>query len=98
MLNPFKDRVLSTYALMQTFIEKSSSNASELIAQRSKARKEMMREINLPLSWSLDTTVFTMITFKGYEQAFKTSEATGLQRLYYDHNKPYTKQVKYYNL
>ncbi|MEJ7673792.1 MAG: hypothetical protein WKF59_14125 [Chitinophagaceae bacterium] len=39
-----------------------------------------------------------MITFKGYEQAFKTSDATGLQKMYYDHNKPFTKQVKFYNV
>jgi len=39
-----------------------------------------------------------MITFKGYEQAYKTSEATGLPRMYYDRNKPFTKQVKFYNV
>ena len=98
MLKPFKDRVLSTYALMQTFMERSSADASELIAQRSKARKEIIKERSWPMNWNLDTTQNTLITFKGYEQAFKPSDATGLQRMYYDHNKPYTKQVKYYNV
>lgn len=49
------------------------------------------------MSWNMDTSKYSIITFKGYEQAFKPSDATGLQRMYYDHNKPYTKQVKYYN-
>ena len=98
MLKPYKDRVLSTYALMQTFMERSAADATELIAQRSKARKEIMKERSWPLNWNLDTTQTSLITFKGYEQAFKTSDATGLQRMYYDRNKPYTKQVKYYNV
>jgi hypothetical protein len=39
-----------------------------------------------------------MVTFKGYDQAFKSSEATGLRMMYYDHNKPFTRQVKYFNV
>ena len=34
----------------------------------------------------------------GYEQAFKTSDATGLQTMYYDHSKPFTKDVKLFNV
>lgn len=98
MLKPFKDRVLSTYALMQTFIEKTAANATELIAQRNKARAETVKERSWPFSWTMDSTQSTLITFKGYEQAFKPSDATGLQRMFYDHDKPYTKQVKYYNV
>lgn len=98
MLKPYKDRVLSTYALMQTFIEKASDNATDLIAQRNRARMESIKARSWPFSWSLDSLQYTLIPFKGYEQAFKTSDATGLQRMYYDRSKPYTKQVKYYNV
>lgn len=97
MLKPFKDRVLSTYALMQTMIEKTAANAVELIKQRNKAKAETLKEKAWPLSWTIDTTKYDNITFKGYEQAFKKSDATGLQRMFYDHNKPYTKQLKFYN-
>ena len=98
MLKPYKDRVLSTYALMQTFIEKVSANANELITTRTKARSEAQTNKSWPFTWSLDSTKYSLITFKGYEQAFKTSDATGLQRMYYDHSKPYTKQVKYFDV
>jgi Zinc carboxypeptidase len=98
MLKPFADRVKSTYAFMQTIIEKGSSNAAALIAQRSKAKKEVLKEPSFPFRWQVDTTQFGMITFKGYEAAYKLSEATGLQRMYYDHNKPYTMQVKFFNV
>ena len=82
MLKPFKDRVLSTYALMQTLIEKTALNATALIAERNKAKAQIAQEKNFALSWSVDTTQHSLITFKGYEQGFKTSEATGLQTMF----------------
>ncbi|MGC4102229.1 M14 family metallopeptidase [Ferruginibacter sp.] len=97
MLKPFKDRVLSTYALMQTMIEKTAANAKELIAQRNKAKATVMSEKKRALMWAVDTTKNTLITFKGYEQAYKPSDATGLQRMYYDRSKPFTKQVRFFN-
>ncbi len=98
MLKPFTDRVKSTYAFMQTVIEQSSIKANELIAARKKAINEIAKEKSFPLSWQPDSSKYSMITFKGYEQAFKTSNATDLQRMYYDHNKSFAKQVKFYNV
>ncbi len=98
MLKPFKDRVLSTYALMQTMVEKASSNAAALIAVRNEEKRSVKQRTSFPLSWSIDTTQHTTIVFKGYEQAMKTSDATGLQRMYYDHNKPFSKTVTYFNV
>ena len=98
MLKPFKDRVLSTYALSLTVIEKASINATELITQRKKARAEVVKEKSFPFKWTVDTTKFSFITFKGYEQGFKPSDATGLNRMYYDKSKPFTKQVKFFNV
>jgi hypothetical protein len=97
MLKPFKDRVLSTYALMQTMIEKSAANAADLIAQRKKAKAEVLTKKSWPLSWNVDTTAFSNITFKGFEQGHKLSDATGLKKMFYDHSKPYTRQLKFYN-
>ena len=98
MLKPFKDRVLATYAFSLTMIEKASLNAIELINQRKKARTEVTKQEAFPVTWSLDTTKFSFVNFKGYEQAFKPSDATGLNRMYYDRSKPFTKQVKFFNV
>jgi hypothetical protein len=97
MLKPFKERVLSTYALMQTVIEKAALNATALITERNKAKATIIKEKNFALSWAVDTTQHSIITFKGYEQGFKTSDATGLQRMYYNRSKPFTKEVKFFN-
>jgi Zinc carboxypeptidase len=97
MLKPFKDRVLSTYALMQTMIEKASVNAQELITQRNKAKAVIIKEKNWPLNWTVDTTQNVLINFKGYEQDYKTSDATGLKRMYYNKAKAFNKEVKFFN-
>lgn len=97
MLKPYKQRVLSTYAFSQTMIEKASVNATELIAERKKAKLEVSKENSFPLKWNVDTANYSYVTFKGYEQAFKPSDATGLNRMYYDRTKPFTKQVKFFN-
>lgn len=98
MLKPFKDRVLSTYAFSHTVIDIASINAIELLYLRKKARAEVVIEKSFPFKWTVDTTKFSFITFKGYEQSFKSSDATGLNRMYYDRNKPFTKQVKFFNV
>jgi Zinc carboxypeptidase len=98
MLKPFKDRVLSTYALMQTVIEKAAVNANTLIAARNEEKKMVKEQTAFALSWAVDSTKSFPITFKGYEQAFKPSDATGLQRMYYDRTRPFTRQVNFFNV
>lgn len=96
MLKPYADRVTSTYALLQTMIATASKNADSLILLRKQLKKEIATQQKFALGFSVDSTQFGYTTFKGYEQAYTTSEATGLQKMYYDHSKPFTKQVKFF--
>lgn len=98
MLKPFKERVRSTYSFMLTVIERSSANATDLINQRNKAKAEVIKEMSFPFKWNVDTGKYSFVNFKGYEQAFKPSDATGLNRMYYDRSKPFTKQVRFFNV
>ena len=82
---------------MKTMIEVASIQAESIIKARQLAKVESLKATSFPLTWIPDSVTHTDIVFKGYEQAFATSEATGLQKMYYDHNKPFTKKVKYYN-
>lgn len=97
MLKPFSDRVHATYAFMQTVIEKASINATTLITQRKKARAAIKTATSFPLKWNIDTSKYSFVTFKGYEQDFKTSEATGLKKMYFDRSKPFSKQVRFFD-
>jgi hypothetical protein len=98
MLKPFADRVKSTYALMQSMIATAGKNADTLIVLRNQLKKESIARQTFPMSFSVDSSKFGYLIFKGYEQAYATSEATGLQKMYYDRNKPFAKKVKYYNV
>lgn len=97
MLKPFKDRVTATYALMKAVIEESSIQAIDIYNAKESTIQQTIEQKIFPLQWTVDSTIFSTITFKGYEQAFKTSNVTGFKRMYYDHNKPFTKEIKYFN-
>lgn len=96
MLKPYKKRVQSTYDLMQTFIEQAGIESLEIKKIRVIATKELMKQKEYPLKWFADSSIFSEITFKGYQTKFNLSEATGLQKMIYDHQQPFTKKIKFY--
>ena len=97
MLKPYKQRVQSTYDLMATFISRASANAAALLAKRKEAADAMRTQQSFPLRWSLDKTKNSSIVFKGYESDSALSEATGLQKMFYNHAKPYTRDIKFFS-
>ncbi len=97
MLKPFTERVKSTYALMQAMIEESSKRASQIIQIKKAGEASVLKQTAFPLTWVVDSSRFDMINFEGYETGTKTSDITGLPRMFYDHTKPFEKKVKFYN-
>ena len=97
MLKPFKERVLATYAMMQSIIKTGSEHAAEIKQARANDRKAVLAQKEFPLDWRCDTTRCDTITFKGYEAGYRPSEVSGLPRLYYDRKKPFTKRIPFYN-
>lgn len=97
MLKPYKQRVDATYDFMITMIENASEKSKTLIALRKKAILATRQQKQFYLSWRPDTSYYSMITFKGYTATTKSSELSGLPVLYYDHNKPFQKEVKHFD-
>lgn len=97
MLKPFADRVKSTYAFMQTVIEESSKFSDDIIKKRKISIDSIKQQQTFSLSWKVDSSKYEYISFKGYDTSMKISDVTGLPRYYYDHSKPFEKQVKLYN-
>jgi hypothetical protein len=97
MLKPYSERVRSTYDLMFTMIQQASINANALLAKRKTAIENAMLQKEFALSWQLDTSKYSEINFKGYEAGYKKSDATGLPVLFYNHDRPFTKKVKFYD-
>jgi len=97
MLKPFDKRLYATYNFMQHLINICERDAKILGDLKKRTDAGVSKQKTFPLAWALDDTKVDTITFKGYEAGYKTSEVSGLKRLYYDRNKPYTKTVKFFN-
>lgn len=97
MWKPYPLRVRSTYELLRNFVHPSPEHITRLKAARKAAKEKVRAQIEFPLTWKVDTTRYETITFLGYESGQKPSRVTGHSRLYYDHGKPFTKTIRYYN-
>ena len=97
MLKPYPERVAATFALMESFIEYAGVNSKKIKTLRASTRKEISTQAAFPISWKADKSKWSEISFKGYEPGRKPSEVSGLPRLYYDRNKPFEMQVKFFN-
>ncbi|SDH28283.1 M14 family zinc carboxypeptidase [Mucilaginibacter gossypii] len=97
MLKPFDKRVYATYDFMQHLIEINQRDAKLIGELKRKADEQVTSQKTFALSWAVDKSKVDTITFKGYEAGYKTSGVSGLPRLYYDRDKPYTKTIKYFN-
>jgi hypothetical protein len=97
MLKPYKQRVESTKALEESFIEFTSLHNKEIIAIREQTKKQQQTQSSFPIAWKLDRSKSVEITYKGFEATHKASEVSGLSRLYYDRTKPLEMKVPFYN-
>ncbi len=97
MLKPYKQRVEGTYELMKTFIKIADSAASEIKTLRKNALDNYKEGNYYPLSWEVDSSKTTTLHFKGFEGKMIPSQITGVPRLKYFRDKPFTKDVTYYN-
>lgn len=97
MLKPYPLRVKATYALMECFIEFTSTHSETIKQLREHAKQAALTQKTFPLAWQFDMNKYSLITFRGFASGHKPSAISGLPRLYYDRTKPYTRQVKFYN-
>ncbi|MDX1317412.1 M14 family metallopeptidase [Xanthomarina gelatinilytica] len=97
MLKPYKQRVEGTYELMISMLEIIEENHEKIALLRKSSFYNFKEGTAYPLDWQIDTTRISTLKFKGFEGKMITSEITGSQRLKYDRDKPFTKDVKYQN-
>ena len=97
MLKTYQQRVESTYALMETMLDFLDEKGEELIQIRDETRQRVANQKEFEISWSVDTTQFTPLMFRGYEPTYVKSEISGLMRLKYDHDQPFVREVRYQN-
>jgi hypothetical protein len=78
-------------------IEQASVYAASIIDKRKSNFLDNVNQTEFALGWKTDSTQMDSVLFKGYELGKKTSAVTGLERIYYDHTRPFEKEVNYYD-
>jgi hypothetical protein len=97
MLKPYKDRVEGTYRSLVSLIDVSERDWATIKDVRARAQRKYLTERYYPVNFEVDSSTVTKLQFKGFEAETITSELTGGQRLKYDREKPFEREIDYYN-
>lgn len=97
MLKTYNLRVDATYKLLQSYIGIVERDAKIIGENKRKADDFVAAQKEFPLEWKLNKNEGDSISFKGFEAGKKPSLISGADRLYYDRNKPYVKNIKQWN-
>ena len=96
-LKPFKQRVHATRAFIECLVDSVIARSVELRDVRKKSREELGRQNEFALSWELDRSSWDTLRFHGYEPERRNSEVTPGQRLFYNRERPFVRDVPFYN-
>ena len=94
----FPERVEATYQFLLSTLSLMVSEKNAIVTAREKALDDIKNIRIFALNWELDTTNVEQIEFKGYETKFeKSTFGKDTEHMIYDHSRPYTKKIPYYN-
>jgi len=97
MLKRYDRRVYGTYELMQSMIRITDKESSRIKDLRNQAKRKYLTDRHYNLKFEVDEENPSKKDFKGYEAENIASEVTGGERLKYDDNKKFTKEIEYYD-
>ena len=97
MLKPYPKRVKGTYELMRSMIGIAEKDRERMKDLRNRASRKYLTDRWYPINYKPDMDNPSKRNFKGYEGEMIASEVTGGERLKYDTQKPFTKEVNYYD-
>jgi hypothetical protein len=97
MLKPFADRYHSMRALVETALDFTIANGEKIVQLRRAARAAGRTRHEWPVHWAMDAANPSTFRFKGYAAKYKASVLGDYQRLYYDRNEPYERDIPHYN-
>ncbi|MET3107669.1 hypothetical protein AAKU67_002156 [Oxalobacteraceae bacterium GrIS 2.11] len=95
MLKSFADRYESMRAFVETMVKFTAKHASEIQALRKAARSAMPQ--SWPLTWNVDRENISTFRFNGFAAVYSPSKLGNYQRLSYDRNQPWEKDIDYYD-
>jgi hypothetical protein len=93
---PFAERVEATYQFISQLIRFTSENCKEMLDLRAEANKQILTCKEMTIDWSVDTTRWEKLLFRGYEWDDTITPISGIKTGYYNHNRPYEDTIKYF--
>ena len=97
MLKPFADRYESMRALVETALDFTIANAGKIRELRRAAREEGKTRREWPVHWSMDESRPSSFRFTGYAAKYSPSTLGDYTRLSYERNKPWERDIAYFN-
>jgi hypothetical protein len=97
MLKPFADRYHSMRALVETALDFTIAHGADIVMLRRATRAAGRTRREWPVHWAMDDTQPSTFRFKGYAARYKASVLGDYQRLYYDRNAPYERDIPHFN-
>ena len=97
MLKPYKIRVEQTYELLFSTLDFTEKNSKRIKELRSKATHEIATKKTYSIHYKVDNEKFRVLNFKGFEGEMLDSKVTTGKRLFYNQNKPFVKEIKYFD-
>lgn len=97
MWKSYSQRVQSMHRLLQELLSVTVQEQKLVVTTRREIKKNIKEQQTFTVSWKLDTNIVDKLPFLGYQAGYKKSDISGLDRLFYDRNKPTAIVVPYYN-
>ncbi len=97
MLKPYQERVKATYDYMRCNLDFMEQHYKEIKQKRTENLKQYQIGDKYAIAWKLDSSKYEPLDFKGFEAKYKPSDVSSKDRLWYDRNAKFSKQVKLYN-
>jgi hypothetical protein len=96
-LKTHQQRVEAQYELLVSILKAANQDYKTILSNKKTADENSKNKSDFVLSWQLDSANYTRYLFKGYEAKYKQSNVTRFDRLYYDRNASYEKEINFYN-
>ena len=97
MLKLYPQRVTATRAFFDASLKLLAQEGKSIQSLRQKDRDTYRRQQSAPIAWEVDRNHPARLEFHGYEASQVPSTVTGGTRLFYDREKPFVRNIPYFN-
>ena len=97
MLKPYPQRVRATLAFLNQALTLLAAEGVTIQQIRHRDRQAYHRQPRVPISWEVDQNQPNRLEFQGYTASYIDSKVTPGKRLFYDRQKPFTRNIPFYN-